>query len=235
MVMFFDKIILSFFFFLSLIAIQVEQPPLELDLSRRVGTSIGARIGGRFELRAIGPDDLVRVEFLLDDQVIGEDSAAPFSLTFNTYDYGSGTRTLRAVGYTAAGETLQSNTISRQFLTQQSSNNLLFFILGAVLLFTLARFLFMRNDRRGYGFLGGTICPHCGRPYAIHAWSVRLIGVRLDRCPHCRRWAMIRPASAEALAQAEAMWNVPDERVADTADEQDANRRRLDDSRFEDI
>jgi hypothetical protein len=231
---FFRTITFTFFFFLSLVAIQVEQPPLELDLIRRFGTGIGAQVGGTFELRANGPDDLVRVEFLLDDQVIGEATTAPFRLTFVTYDYPPGVHTLQAVGYTAAGETLQSNPISRQFLTRQSSNNFTLLILGLVALVTVVRFLVTRSDRRGYGYLGGTICPHCGRPYAIHAWSVRLIGVRLDRCPHCRRWGFVRPASAAALAQAEAFWNEPEAASAETAGDEEAQRRRLEDSRFDD-
>jgi hypothetical protein len=235
MVMLFETITFHLFFFLSLVAIQVEQPPLELDLTRRFGTGIGAQIGGTFALRASGPDDLARVEFLLDGTMIGEDIAAPFGLTFVTYDYDPGVHVLSAVGYTAAGETVQSNSISRQFITRQDSSRFTLFILGLVAAFMLARFLFTRPARRGYGYLGGTVCPHCGRPYAMHVWSIRLIGVRLDRCPHCGRWGFVRPASAETLAQAEAFWDEPEEGAvdADAAGDEEAQRRRLEDSRFD--
>jgi hypothetical protein len=211
-----------------------DEPQLELSLNRRIGTSLGAQIGGTFVLRAAGPEEVVRVEFLLDEQVIGEDTTPPFGLTFSTYEYEPGVHRLSALGYTAAGEPLSSNIISRQFITRQSSGRFTLFILGLAAAFTLIRFLFTHQARSGYGYLGGTICPHCGRPFAMHVWSIRLIGVRLDRCPHCRRWGFVRPASAAALAQAEAFWREPEEAALEAATDETAERRRLDESRFDD-
>jgi len=88
------------------------------------------------------------------------------------------------------------------------------------------------------GPLGGTICPKCHRPFAIHLWSIRLVVVRLDRCPHCGRWSFVQRVHSDILAAAEdamfqEMAGSADSRIT-KSDEAEAWRRQLDDSRFED-
>lgn len=88
------------------------------------------------------------------------------------------------------------------------------------------------------GLLGGTICPKCHRPFAIHLWSIRLVVIRLDRCPHCGRWSFVQSVHPDILAAAEdaALQEMAGSADSHTAepDEAAAWRRQLDDSRFED-
>ena len=63
-------------------------PALQLSLSRNFGYSSGTgEIQGTFSMKAAGPADLQRVVFYVDDQVIGEATAPPFSLRFVTDSY----------------------------------------------------------------------------------------------------------------------------------------------------
>lgn len=85
------------------------------------------------------------------------------------------------------------------------------------------------------GPLGGTICPKCHRPFAIHLWSIRLVLARLDRCPHCGRWSFVQRVHPDVLdAAADAMNQVAVTNPDTEPDEAETWRRRLDDSRFED-
>ena len=65
---------------------------------------------------------------------------------------------------------------------------------------------------RKYGISGGTICPKCGRPFALSFLGFNLGVGRLTPCPHCGKWfvarrlpqAVLREAEAAELEQAEA-------------------------------
>ena len=52
---------------------QEEAPALSLRLNRDFGYGSGLQIQGRLSYRVDAADDVVRVEFLLDDEVIGEE------------------------------------------------------------------------------------------------------------------------------------------------------------------
>lgn len=54
-----------------------------------------------------------------------------------------------------------------------------------------------------YGYLGGVICPTCGRAFGLHWWSLKLGVGRLDRCPYCKNWNMVNRAPLDALLEAE--------------------------------
>lgn len=88
-----------------------------------------------------------------------------------------------------------------------------------------------------HGPLGGTICPHCAKPYAIHLWSFKLVLSRFDRCPHCGKWKVVKRYPPDVLdASAEAMMAAQKGETAVSpplaADEQ--LHKNLDDSRFDD-
>jgi hypothetical protein len=197
---------------------------------------------GRFSYRVSGPDDLVRVEFLMDGQVIGEDTAEPFRLNFVTDNYPLGAHQMSAVGYTSGGEVLQSRTITGQFVSPELSSNFSTMIIIFVVIVVGASFLLTwlsrGNTKKGYGFMGGAVCNQCGRPFAIHWWSPHLLTTRLDRCPHCGKWQNARRASAEMLASAETFAQELDRKgqVApeNELDAQEKLRRQLEESRFED-
>jgi hypothetical protein len=227
----------------QLVGAQEAEPQLELGLSRDFGYGSGLQIQGRFSYRVSGPDDLVRVQFLLDDEVIGEDTEPPFRLRFQTGDYELGWHTLSAVGYTAGGSELRSETIQRNFVSGQTS---LYIVIAAVVLVVAFRAVshFLTRDRsggqqrKGYGMYGGAVCPKCGRPFSRHWWSPGLLVGRLDRCPHCGKWSLVGRATPQMLASAEAFAQELDEEAQAEAeiheeDEQEKLRRRIEESRYD--
>ncbi len=87
-----------------------DESQLALRLSRNFGYSSGTGdIQGTFTMKVDSPEDLTRVVFYIDDQVIGEVAEPPFQLRFRTGDFPLGVHTLRAVGYTSQGKELSSN------------------------------------------------------------------------------------------------------------------------------
>jgi len=116
---------------------------------------------------------------------------------------------------------------------------------GIILLSTLLPILLGRRKGSGiplgaprsYGMLGGTICPKCKRPFGIHIWGLNMLAGKLDRCPHCGRWSLVRrvspgelkAAEAAELEMAEAGGGVP------AISSEEALRKDLDDSRYLDL
>jgi hypothetical protein len=220
---------------------QDDEPGLILRLRRDFGYGAGARMQGRFSYRVTGPDDLERVEFLMDDVMIGGVTEPPFNFQFQTEQFEIGPHQMSAIGYTAGGELLMSNTIGGQFVSGQSAGLSTGIVVGGILLlviaFRIASHLVTRQKSGpGYGMLGGTVCPNCGRPFARHWWAFNMLAVRLDRCPHCKKWVSTTRATAEQLAAAETFARELDEEggqpVLDPARHEDALRQNLDDSRY---
>jgi len=214
---------------------------LSLSLRRNFGYSLGAQMQGTFSIRADGPADMIKVEFLLDGQVIGEDDNAPFSIGLNTRDYAEGVHSFAAIGTAADGKQLKSQSITRQFVATSATRIVVIAIVALVIMFRLASYFLARRASgspakgAGYGLLGGAVCPNCGRPFAIHWWSIRLGVGRLDRCQHCHKWNMVSRAATDQLIAAEESFDR--EQVADPAIEasQDeaARRRRIEESRYD--
>lgn len=221
-----------------------EPPPLTLRLNRDFGSSFGTRISGTFSARVNAPDEVVRVAFFIDDTQIGVDSEAPFRLQFRTSTYGLGIHTIQAIGYTQGGEELASNQLQREFISSSSGISQALWIVIPLLIISLGgRYISSRianNDRRGTGKptidgpLGGTICPKCNKPFAIHLWSLRLVTVRGDRCPHCGKWSIVHRMPSDVLnASLDAMEAVDaTDSPLDDSDDSDL-QQKLDDSRFE--
>lgn len=246
---FVGKFSLKIFWLISLIgmgwvlfgitAVTAQEEEMTLRLNRDFGSSIGGQISGTFSYRVNAPDEVVRVEFFLDDEQIGEDRERPFRLQFQTSNYAPGPHTLYAIGYTSDGTTFSSNVLSRQFQTgSDSTRSVLWVVIPLIIISLGVRFLVNWIAGRGQtpetkkvqGLLGGTICPNCGRPYAIHWWSPHFFGTRYDRCPHCGAWRMVRRAQPSELAAA------LEEESPDLNPQIDPDgdlRKRLDDSRFE--
>lgn len=231
--------LLLFFLFSTAVHAQ-ETESLDLRLSRDFGSSLGGRISGTFSYRVTAPDDVVRVEFYLDDQLIGEDGERPYRLQFQTGNYELGSHTLYAIGYTNDGISYPSNPINREFQSGQDSTRTALWIIIPILLISFGgRFLVSWIANRGQspatqsynGLLGGTICPNCGKPYAIHWWSPQALGTRFDRCPHCGEWRKVRRAQPDELAAALEKNN--GEQSPPPPKDDDDLKRRLDDSRFD--
>lgn len=222
---------------------------LSFRLSRDFGYGgFGGEIQGTFSYRVDGPATLARVEFLLDGQVIGEDSESPFRFQFHTGTYALGQHSLSATGYTSDGQILQSETLVRNFVEAGAASDFLArflvpigaLIAVAVLVPTIISIISERRNptplgaARKYGLAGGTICPNCDRPYSRHIWGLNVGAGKFDRCPHCGKWRVVRRRRPEDLRAAEQAELKQDEATLPPLSEEEKLRRQLDASRFDD-
>ena len=231
---------------------QSAEPELILSLRRDFGYGGFGEIQGTFRVTVSGPEDLDRVTFLLDEQVVGEATEAPWQLRFHTDNFAPGSHTLAARGYTESGDELYSNEIHTRFLSSQeagqATTRLIVILLGGVFgLMAIAALISTLLTRRkgsstplgaprNYGLAGGAVCSRCGRPFARHLWAPNVVVGKLERCPHCGKWAVVRAASRAELAAAEAaeLQQAAASGQAAVLSEEDRLRRDLKDSRFED-
>ncbi|MCP4421215.1 MAG: hypothetical protein GY805_31775 [Chloroflexi bacterium] len=223
---------------------------LSLRLSKDFGADFGSNIQGTFSYRVSGPDNLASVTFYMDDQIIGEDDEEPFRLQFKTGDYALGVHTFSATGLTKDGQALTSNTLSRNFISDSDSTRSLLIIVVPILLLVFGGSLASwwiskwqrktdgQTDLNVNGVWGGTICPKCSKPFAMHVWGLNIGLGKYDRCPHCGKWSVVRRAhpdvlnaAVEAIQQAEAN-NAPSS-ATNAAEDEASRRKRLDDSRFD--
>lgn len=235
-------------------SVSAQEDGITLKIRKDFGYAWAGDIQGTFSMMVSGPDNLTRVEFLIDGDVIGEDMEAPFRLQFNTGNYVLGPHTLSAHGYTSDGSELDSNEIQTNFVTSEegwaSAGKFVIPILGVVfgvmLLSFVVPWLMSRGKPkstiplgapRNYGIAGGTICPKCQRPFSRNLLSPNLMIGKLDRCPHCSKWSLVRRATSAQLAAAEAaeLEIASDGEQTLTLSDQDRLRRDLDESRYEDL
>lgn len=252
---FFPEITIIFLLILTKpIFAQSEDGELTLRLSRDFGYSSGSGdIQGTFSMRASGPEDLARVAFFIDDQMLGEIAEPPFRLRFSTDDFPPGIHRMVAVGYTSSGEELRSNEIQAEFVTaEQGWQQTLKFILplfgfiALAVLISLAVPMFFSRGRtsslppgatRNYGILGGAICPKCQRPFGMHIYGLNLLVGKYDRCPYCGRWSLVRQASPAQLAAAQAAEIEAVQRTDRVSPVSEAEQleRDLSDSKYQDL
>lgn len=234
---------------------QDEKHDLNLSMSRDFGYSSGTgRIQGTFTMKVSGPDDLVRVVFLIDGEEIAEDTQAPFRYQFNTDSYSQSEHSITAVGFTSDGRELSSNEIRVIFVPAEEGGKfvltlivpLFAVVFGLMALSYLVPMITNRGQRkevppgqpRNYGLVGGTICPKCKRPFSLNFLGLNLGVGKLDRCPHCGKWSIVRRQPLEMLRTAE---------TAELAEmgtnglqpepvtEDEKIKQALDDSRFQDM
>jgi hypothetical protein len=220
---------------------------LELTIRRDFGYGGGTRIQGRFSMRVSGPDDLTRVEFLIDDQVVFSESEPPYRYNFSTGEFPAGVHTLSAIGYRQDGSTLQSRTWTFEFLTAEQARadivKIVVPLVGVVVLFmligVLTPFLLGRRKRGfrpgGYGTAGGAVCTRCGLPFSRHVLSPNILLGKLERCPHCGKWMIASAASRAELEAAEERLKSDSQRgrLQPEEDEREKLERMLDESRFD--
>jgi hypothetical protein len=236
---------------LSTVKAQGGAPGLVLGMSRDFGYGGFGEVQGAMRLKVSGPSDLQRVVFLLDDEVMGEATVAPWQLAFHTDSFAPGKHSMTAVGYTSGGLTLQSNEISTRFLSATeaggATSRLVVSLLGgigALMLLSFGLTTFLSRGRkaatapgspRSYGLAGGAICPGCHRPYARHYLAPNMILGKLERCPHCGKWAVVAARSPAELAAAEAaeLAQANSQNALDAAEGADRMAQDLEDSRFD--
>jgi DNA-directed RNA polymerase subunit RPC12/RpoP len=227
---------------------------LQLGLSRDWGYGgLGNDIQGLFTAHIKDPPaNITRVEFYIDDTMIGEDVTPPFSLQFNTDSYPLGLHTIYAIGSTSDGTTINSNKLEMNFVPAKNIGEVLIkFILPLILLIIvialIAVFLPLvlskgklsstpLGEPRKYGIGGGGICPKCGRPFPLRLWFINLGASKIDRCPYCGKWSMVRPRSTTELRAAEAaeLSQAGSGPAIEQETEEAKLKRDLDDSRFQD-
>lgn len=221
---------------------------LILTLSRDLGYGgFNGDIQGLFSMHVSGPANLARVDFYIDDTQIGESTKPPFGLQFSTDSFPLGVHSLYAVGTTADGQELRSETISANFVSASEGTKaamrlvipLIVILLGAMLLATVIPIVMGRRTTllepgspRRYT-LGGAICPKCQRPFAFHLYGLNLAGSKLDRCPFCGRWSIVRRTSLAELQTAEqAELERSKAQVVETSAEEKL-KKELDDSKYQ--
>lgn len=245
------SILLALLLGLTLVSVVSAQGQgLELSLSRDWGYGgFNGDIQGTFSMHVKGPDDLVKVQFYIDDLMIGEDTSAPFSYQFLTDNYTTGSHVMKAVGFTSSGAQLESQPISALFISKEASSRstikMVGTILGALLLAVLISALIpMLNRRKGvttplgatrsYSF-GGGICPKCKRPFGFTLLSLNMLTGKLTPCPHCGKWSIVRRASLAELKAAEQA-EIPAQSGAEfEPSEEEKLKKDLDASRYQDL
>jgi hypothetical protein len=236
-------------------AVQAQQDGYRLNISRDFGYSNGGgQIRGNFTISVVPLDNIKSVTYLMDGKSIVEVTAAPFKLKFVTTDYPEGWHEMSAQIQTTDGRTVTTPIRRYEFASSEQESaavkNIVFPLLGGLFLVTIigmgTQMLFLRNKPkvnlplgapRKYGLSGGTICPRCQRPYAIHWWALNAgINSHLDRCDFCGRWGIVRRVSREKLAAAEAaeLQMAQPETPIHEPTEEEKLKTMLDESRFTD-
>jgi hypothetical protein len=246
-------IVLSFLWMASPALAQEDDQILTLNMSRDFGYSSGTGdIQGTFSMRIRGPDDLIKVIFLIDDLVMYEDEEEPFRFQFITDNYALGWHTLSAIGYTQDGRVIPSQGIRVNFVSPEAGGQAVLRILiplfsvifGLMALSFIVTFLFGRGktaplgSQRNYGIVGGTICKRCNRPFALNLLAPNILVGKLDRCPHCGNWGIYRRYPIETLRTAEQAELASSGQMNDSLDAlstEERLKKAADESRYQDI
>lgn len=224
---------------------QEEGDPLILVLSKDFGFAAAGKIQGRFKLKVQSPgEELERVDFYIDGEIVHTSSESPYQYQFNTADYSLGEHAFFVKGFRSDGTIVSSSKITREFLSAEkaweSVGRITIPLFGVILVLSLLgaigpALLARRKEfvLGEYGVAGGAVCPRCQLPNARNLLAPNLLVGKLQRCPHCGKWAVVPQASPQVLEMAE-------ERYAqDGAGETPAMggdaeyRQLLDESRYE--
>lgn len=243
MTLYLGAIILALVFPLTVSA-QSGSEEFVLGLTRNFGYGGLNKIQGNFTLKIISPpEDLDRVEFYFDEVLIAVVENEPFHYKFHTSDFSEGLHRMSAVGYLPDGQSLESNRISKDFLssdqawgeTQQLIGPLLIGVAVLTLLGIGLPLLFNREKNFAlgtYGPAGGVVCPRCQLPFSRLMMSPNIVTGKLVRCPHCGKLSVLARASQDKLMAAEARFSNKDQPSAISTGEGDL-KKQIDDSRFE--
>ena len=221
---------------------------LTLGLSRDFGSGgFNGDIQGTFTVKASGPANLERVQFFLDDTLLGEDTESPFAIQFITDNYPTGAHVFTAVGFTTDGKQIGSKTISAVFVSKEEASAaslkmivpILAVVFGAMVISAITSMVNMRKGKklpagaaRSYSF-GGGICPKCKRPFGFRLLGMNMIVGKLTPCPHCGKWSVVKRATMSELHAAElAELDTEKAQIYEASDEEKL-RKELDDSRYQ--
>ena len=224
---------------------QDTQPRLQLVLIRNFGYGGLGKIQGRFTLKIKDPsEDIEKIEYYLDEEIVATKTDPPFEYTFHTSDFKEGEHVFSAVGYQRNGKILEANNITKVFMssdqawsdTQRLIVPLLVFTAGLTLLgLGIPVLLSKKKDFviGKYGPAGGAICPRCEFPFSRALFAPNLLVGKLVRCPHCGKVSIQARAAVFQLQEAESKYENMDPDLKSKQTEPDY-LKILDDSRFED-
>jgi hypothetical protein len=221
-----------------------------LGLSRDFGSSgFNGDIQGTFTVKASGPANLERVQFFLDDALLGEDSESPFAIQFITDNYTTGAHVFSAVGFTTDGKQIGLKTISAVFVSKEEGLAaslkmvvpILAVVFGAMAISAITSMVKVRKGKklpagaaRSYSF-GGGICPKCKRPFGFQLLGIHMFGRQLTPCPHCGKWSVVKRATMGELHAAElAELDAEKMQIYDAPDEEKI-RKELDESKYQNL
>ena len=209
--------VLAMVFALSFSAVMAQESPFTLRMVRDWGYGNGTDINGRMSLSVKGDQaQIQQVTFFIDGEVMASVTSAPFKLQFDTNNFDPGLHRLTAEVKTIAGETYTTNGLVSNFVEKgaanQSTLKILLLVGGIVAVSMGIQFLMQKNanknpkyDENGriqYGVWGAAVCPSCGQPFNRSFLGINLVGVRLERCPHCGRLVAARRASPLEIERA---------------------------------
>ncbi len=233
---------------LALAAPAWAQGGLTLSLRKVVGGNLGSKVQGRFTLSVQGVAGITAVTYEIDGAPMATVTQAPFSLSFDTGQYPLGVHHLSATAATPTGP-VKSNEIAAEFVSgvdvMAAIAPILLGILALALVAAIGPQLLSGGRKRrydpnaphDYGVLGGAVCPKCERPVVLSVLGVNLLVGKLQRCPYCGHWAVLRRASPAALAAAEAKAAATEAGPAAAPpaplSEEEKLRRQIDDSRYQ--
>ena len=217
---------------------------LDLQLRRDWGFGAGGQIQGKFSLRVNGPEDIAKVEFIIDDEVVSTSTESPFRYQFTTDEYPPGVHTLTAVGYKADGTLVYGKEFVRQFLSAEQARSStmkiivpLLLVVGVISLVGILGPALMGRGKEfklgQYGAAGGAVCPRCEFPYSRSMMAPNLVVGKLQRCPHCGKWAIVPRASQVMLEAAEQRWTREGTSSVEAPSEDEKMKQMIDDSRYE--
>jgi len=192
-----------------------------IHVRKDFGYSWANDIQGSFSITLIGYEENVqKVNFFIDDEILATVDSSPFSYQFNTKDFDPGAHQIYGEVYLKDGSSQLTPALIYDFLDRDTSNQqmkrILLIIGGSMLgvfaIVAIVQGTFLKGKKqstrepgapRSYGLMGGTICPKCGRPFPRHIFGMNLVVGRLDRCDNCGKWVMTVRATPEALRMAE--------------------------------
>jgi hypothetical protein len=217
---------------------------LELRLVRNFGYGGLGEIQGSFTLKLDNPpQDLQEVTFYLDGKAISSATQPPYQVKFSTGDFVEGEHYMYAVGVLENGVEMDSNRITKVFLSSEQAwtetQRILIPLLGGTAVLTLLGvvlplFIFRGNRFQlgVYGPAGGSVCPRCSLPFSRPLLAPNLLIGKLVRCPHCGKVSVLAKASTSKLKSAEARFANQDTSISHRSEEEEL-ARLLEESRYD--
>jgi len=231
-------------------AVSAQGEELTLRLSKDFGSNgFNGDIQGTFTVKASGPANLQRVQFFLDDALLGEDPQSPFAIQFNTDNFTTGAHVFSAVGFTTDGQRISSKTLRAVFVSKEESSAaslkvvvpILAVVFGAMAISAITSAVKVRKGTklpagatRSYSF-GGGICPKCKRPFGFQLFGIHMFGRKLTPCPHCGQWSVVTQATMGELRAAELAELETEKAQFHGATDEEKIRKELDDSRYQNL